>query len=290
MPLAVLATLGLLALHPGLALATGTIRWDRVMNANPGALNAKDKARAAGLMKRITVYYGCSDTVAACLRSDPDCQTARRLAGLIVRAVQAGRTDAWIKEEVKHRGVSAHPFKTHRFNLTARPRFGAPADKTKVTVTEFADFECPFCRIISVHVKSVVSALAGRGVSLVYKHFPVSTHPQAEGAGRAAYAAHQQGRFWPYHDLLYKNAPRLSASNLETYARTAGLDLATFRAARDAERSKLLLAADKREGLKAGVQGTPTFFINGKLYRGRKDATEFRDRLEEELHLVGGGR
>ena len=82
----------------------------------------------------------------------------------------------------------------------------------------------------------------------------MSTHPQAESAGRAAWAAHQQGKFWPFHDLLYKNAPRLSASNLETYARAAGLDFSAFRAARDAERGKLLLAADKREGLKAGVE------------------------------------
>jgi protein-disulfide isomerase len=241
-------------------------------------------------MKKITVYYGCSDTVAACLRSDPDCQTARRLAGLIVRAVQAGRTDAWISEEVKHRSVSAHPFKTHRFNLTARPRSGAPADSAKVTVVEFADFECPFCRVISPKLKETIGSMAGKGVSLVFKHYPVSTHLQSEGAGRAAWAAHQQGKFWPYHDILYKNAPRLSASNLESYARAAGLDMAAFRAARDSQRSSLLLAADKREGLKAGVQGTPTLFINGKMYRGRKDATELRDRLEEELHLVGGGR
>lgn len=287
---AALCALGILLVAPGLARADGAIRWDRVMGSSPGSMDAKDKARAEGLMRKITVYYGCSDTVAACLRSDPDCQTARRLAGLIVRAVKAGRSDAWILEEVKHRGVSMHPFKTHRFNLTARPRFGAPADKAKVTVVEFADFECPFCRVLSPKLKEVVSALASRGVSLVFKHYPVSIHKQAPGAARAAYAVHQQGKFWPYHDLLYKKAPRLSESDLEAYARSTGVEVGAFRAARDAERSRLLVAADKREGLKAGVQGTPTLYINGKHYRGRKDATEFRDRLEEELHLVGGGR
>lgn len=285
-----LSALGLALLAPSAARAATAIRWDRVIGANPSSLDAKDKARAAALMNTITVYYGCSDTIAACLVSDPQCQTARRLAGLVVRAVKAGRTDDWVKEQVKLRALSAHPFKTHRFNLTKRPRMGAPEGRVKVTVVEFGDFECPFCRVFSPHVKAVVTALASRGVALVFKHYPVGTHPLAIPAARAAWAAHQQGKFWPFHDLLYKNAPRLSAAQLEGYARSAGLDLAAFRAARDSERSRLVVAADKREGLKAGVKGTPTLYINGKQYRGRKDEAELRDRLEEELHLAAGGR
>jgi protein-disulfide isomerase len=272
------------------AQAKTRIRWNRVLGAKPSSLSAKDRARAARLMRQITVYYGCSDTVARCLVSDPGCQTARRIAGIIVRMVKKGRSDARIKDEVKKRGLSAHPFKRHKFNLKHRPRFGAPAAKAKVTIVEFADFECPFCRVSSPQLKRAVKELAGRGVSLVYKHFPVSSHPQAMRAGRAAYAAHKQGRFWEYHDLLYKMAPRLKTAQLEVYAKTIGLDMARFRAVRDSRRSRLVLAADKREGLRAGVKGTPTLFINGKLYQARKDYTELRDRILEELNLVAGGR
>jgi protein-disulfide isomerase len=270
--------------------ADTAIRWNRVLGAKPSALSSADRARAARLMRQITVYYGCSDTVARCLVSDPQCQTARRIAGLIVRMVKKGRSDARITDEVKKRGLSAHPFKRHKFNLKHRPRFGAPAAKAKVTIVEFADFECPFCRVISPQIKRAVKELQGRGVSLVYKHFPVSSHPQAVRAGRAAYAAHKQGRFWDYHDLLYKMAPRLEKAQLEAYAKTLGLKMTQFRKVRDGRRSRLVLAADKREGLRAGVKGTPTFFINGKLYQARKDYTELRDRLLEELHLVAGGR
>ncbi len=267
-----------------------SIRWNRVINANSSALSSRDKSRAARLMNKINVYYGCSDTVANCLVTDPRSQTARRIAGLIVRMVRKGRKDSRIRREVRLRGLSAHPFKKHKFNLRHRPRYGASASAAKVTIVEFADFECPFCRVISPQVKRIVRELTKKGVALVYKHFPVSNHRRAIDCGRAAYAAHKQGKFWRYHDLLYKKAPRLSNSQLEVYARSVGLDLPRFRSVRDSRRSRLVLAADKKEGLRANTKGTPTFFINGKLYRARKDYAELKDRVEEELNLVRGGR
>ena len=266
------------------------IRWNRVLNASPSQLSAAGKSRAARLMNQITVYYGCSGTVANCLVSDPKCQTARRIAGIIVRMVKKGRTDDRIKKQVKLRGISAHPLKKHKFNLKLRPRAGASASAAKVTIVEFADFECPFCRVISHVLKRVVSRLTSRGVSLVFKHYPVSIHKRAIPSARAAYAAHQQGKFWQLHNLLYKKTPRLSVAQVEGYARSIGLDMAKFRAVRDGRRSRLVVAADKRAGLRAGVKSTPTLYINGKLYRGRKDYDELLDRLEEELRLVKGGR
>jgi protein-disulfide isomerase len=264
------------------------IRWGRVINANPSSLSAKDKRRAARLMNQITVYYGCSDTVANCLVSDPQCQTARRIAGIIVRMVKKGRTDARIKKQVKLRGVSAHPFKKYRFNLKKRPRLGAK--NAKVTLVEFGEFQCPFCKVLAPILKRLVSKLASRGVVLVFKHYTVSSHSHSIPSSRAAYAAHKQGKFWQLYSLLFKKAPRLSVSQVEGYARSIGLDLAKFRAVRDSRRSRLVVAADKKAGLRAGVKGTPTFFINGKPYKARKDYMELLDRLEEELNLVKGGR
>lgn len=281
-----------LALCGGLAWSgearARSIRWSRVLNANPSQLSAKDKGRAARLMNQINVYYGCSDTVANCLVSDPGCQTARRVAGIIVRMVQKGRTDARIKKQVKRRGVSAHPFKKYKFNLKKRPRLGAT--HAKVTIVEFAEFECPFCRVISPILKRIVRKLQSKGVALVFKHYPVSSHSRGIPCARAAYAAHQQGKFWQLHDLMYKNAPRLSTAQVEGYAKSVGVNLTQFRAVRDGRRSRLVVAADKKAGLRAGVKGTPTIYINGKLYKARKDYAELLDRVEEELHLVKGGR
>lgn len=284
--------IGGLALGLGLVWAgdagARSIRWSRVINANPAQLSAKDKRRAARLMNKITVYYGCSDTVANCLVSDPGCQTARRLAGLIVRMVKMGRSNARIKKQVKLRGVSAHPFKKHKFNLKKRPRLGAA--RAKVTIVEFAEFECPFCRVISPILKRIVRKLSSKGVALVFKHYPVSMHKRAIPCARAAYAAHQQGKFWQLHDLMYKKAPRFSTAQVEGYARSVGLSLASFRTVRDGRRSRLVVAADKKDGLRAGVKGTPTIYINGKVYKARKDYPELLDRVEEELNLVKGGR
>lgn len=284
-----LTVLGAMVFPGGQATAR-SIRWSRVINAQPSKLSEADRSRAARLMNKINVYHGCSDTVANCLVSDPKSQTARRIAGLIVRMVHKGRKAARIRREVRLRGLSAHPFKKHRFNLKRRPRYGASASAAKVTIVEFADFECPFCRVISPQVKRIVRELASQGVALVYKHFPVSSHRRAIDCGRAAYAAHKQKKFWRYHDLLYKKSPRLSNAQLERYAQSIGLDLSQFRSVRDSRRSRLVLAADKKEGLRAGTKGTPTFFINGKQYRARKDYAEMKDRVEEELNLVRGGR
>jgi len=277
----------LLALGWGADARARAVRWNRVLNASPSSLNAKDKRRAAQLINDISVYYGCANTVANCLSSDPKSRTARHLAGLIVRMVSKGRSNDQVKAAVKLRSVSAHPPRLYRFNLKLRPRVGAASPK--VTIVEFADFECPMCRVVSPILKRLVSQLAGQGVALFFKHYPVSTHRRAIPSARAAYAAHQQGKFWQLHDLLYKNSPRLSVAQVEGYARSVGLDMAKFRAARDNRRSRLVVAADKQSGLRAGMTGTPAIFINGKRYRGRKDHTELLDRLQEELHLVKGG-
>lgn len=266
------------------------VPWDRVLNARPGSLSRADRERAGRLLREIVNYHGCSDTLAACLVKAPGCETARRVAGLVVRMVAAGRTDAEVREAVKDRARAVHPFKVHRFNLTARPRLGAAESAAKVTVVEFADFECPFCRVISPILARLVKELAPQGVSLVFKNYPVSSHPRALPAARGGWAAHQLGRFWELHDQLYRQAPRLSDADLERAARSVGLVLAAWNAARQQARAEQVIAADKAEGLRAGVQGTPTIYVNGKQYHGRKDYTELRDRLEEELMLLRGGK
>jgi protein-disulfide isomerase len=127
-------------------------------------------------------------------------------------------------------------------------------------------------------------------VSLVFKHYPVSNHPRAMPTARASWAAHQQGRFWALHDQFYRVAPKLSDADIDRAGQAAGLDLTAWNAARRLGRADQVIAADKAEGLRAGVQGTPTFFVNGKQYHGRKDYVELKDRLEEELMLLRGGK
>jgi predicted DsbA family dithiol-disulfide isomerase len=265
------------------------IRWSRVMGCNTSSLSAKEKSRAAKLMRSIHCYYGCSDTIAKCLKKDPKCQTARRVAGMICRMVNHGRSDSVIRKQVMYRARSMHPFKKrkiklHRSHCTMDPK------KAKVVVTAFSDFQCPYCTIILPFLKKVALASKHK-VALCFKHFPTQMHgPNAVASARAAVAAAKQGKFYEMFDILYKHRKDQSASQVESYARQIGLDMAHFRRDRDSRKTLRMVVKDKRQGLKFGVKGTPTLFLNGKMYFGRKDKAEVKDRIAEELHLVNGGR
>ena len=281
--LIVLAALGLPQHAPAEAAA---IRWDRVVGANPGQMNAAQRERAAAFLRQEYSYFGCSRTVARCLEADRPSRTAQRLAGYIVRQVLESRSDDEIREGVRQRGLSAHPLQRATIDL-ANAQCHGPAN-APVTVVEYADFECPFCRVFSPMVHRVVTRMQPN-VRLCFKHFPVRGHSRALASSLAALAAERQGRFWQIHDRLYASSPRLADSDLERCAREAGVaDLARWRRDMGDGALRTLIESDKLEGLRNGVRATPTFFINGKLYLGRKNEVEFRDRLEEELDLAQG--
>jgi len=137
-----------------------------------------------------------------------------------------------------------------------------------VTLVEYGDYQCPFCGAAYPILKDV-QARMGDGLRFVFRNFPISTsHPNAELAAEAAEAAAVQGRFWEMHDLLYENQDRLGGEDLHAYAERLGLDLETF----DRELAGHAYAARVREdfmsGVHSGVNGTPTFYLNGSRYDG----------------------
>jgi protein-disulfide isomerase len=143
-----------------------------------------------------------------------------------------------------------------------RDHIQGPADAA-VTLVEYGDYECPYCGAAYPIVKEVQSRM-GEGLRFVFRNFPITTsHPHAEHAAEAAEAAATQGRFWEMHDALYENQRRLGDADLRGYAESLGLDVAQF----EKELSEHAHAARVREdfmsGVRSGVNGTPTFFING---------------------------
>jgi protein-disulfide isomerase len=132
-----------------------------------------------------------------------------------------------------------------------------------VTLLEYGDYECPYCGAAYPIVKQLQEAI-GDGLRFVFRNFPITTaHPHAEQAAEAAEAAAAQGRFWPMHDLLYENQQRLSPEDLLAYADRLGLD--TERFGRDlAEHVHAARVHDDfMSGVRSGVNGTPTFYVNG---------------------------
>ncbi len=277
------AALGLPRHAPAEAAA---IRWDRVVGATPSRMSAAQRERATTILRREFCYYGCSRTIARCLEQDPPSRTAQRLAGYVVRQVLEDRTDDEIREGIQQRGLSAHPLQLATIDLAGAACLGP--ESAPVTIVEYADFECPFCRVVSPILHRLVDQMRG-SVRVCYEHFPVRGHSRALATSMAALAAGRQGRFWQMHDELYRSAPRLSEADIVACARRAGVpDMDRWQRDREDAAFRSLIEADKLEGLRNGVRGTPTIFINRKEYLGRKNEAELRDRIEEELDLLQG--
>jgi protein-disulfide isomerase len=143
-----------------------------------------------------------------------------------------------------------------------RDHIQGPADAA-VTLVEYGDYECPYCGAAYPIIKKVQDRM-GERLRFVFRNFPISTsHPHAERAAEAAEAAAAQGRFWPMHDLLYENQSRLRDEDLRVYAERLELDVESF----DRELAEHVHEARVREdfmsGVRSGVNGTPSFYVNG---------------------------
>jgi protein-disulfide isomerase len=158
--------------------------------------------------------------------------------------------------------------------LRARDHVRGPADAP--LVIEYADFECPYCAVLTVR-------LGGRRLRRAFRHFPVrSSHPRAWAAACAAEAAALQGRFWEMHDSLFADQGRLEDPHLWRRARELGLDLGRFDSDRRSEPVHMRVKEDFQDGVRAGVVTTPTIFAGEVTYAGRIDE-RLLDGLADEL-------
>lgn len=156
-----------------------------------------------------------------------------------------------------------------------------PADAL-VTIVEFSDFECPFCSR-AAPVMDQLQEVFPDDVRVVFVQMPLSFHSNAHRAAQASLAAHAQGLFWPYHDLLFENQHQLGEDDLLRRAEEAGLDTDTF--FRDLQNEVYLDEVDRQVGIatRLGVRGTPNFFVNGQNIRGAQPFEVFRAAVVDEL-------
>jgi protein-disulfide isomerase len=199
--------------------------------------------------------------------------------------VRKGKTDDFIAKGIELRKQSAHPDEVFNIKLDDHPHTGGAG--AKVVVVEFACFQCPYCAHLAPKLKKIKKKFGAKAAHY-YKFFPVRSHKQGVPTALAAYAAHKQGKFWQLYDLMYANRSDLEESDVLGYAQQAGLDMAKFNADRAAPASMKVIEKDKLEGMRFGVEGTPAFFVNGKLYQGANDIAEILDRIGEELDIVEG--
>lgn len=156
-----------------------------------------------------------------------------------------------------------------------------------VTIVEFADFQCPFCQRTEATLKTLLAKYDGR-VKLAYLDFPLTEiHSQAEKAAEAARCAGVQGKFWDYHDTLFADQSKLDEANLIARAQNLHLDDAAFRTCLSSGKFRHDIEVDRGEGSKAGVSGTPAYFINGVLLSGAQPQAEFEKVIDTELTRQG---
>lgn len=162
--------------------------------------------------------------------------------------------------------------------LSGRDHILGSATATR-TLLEYGDYECPFCAAAHPGVKQLLRTV-GDEITFAYRHFPLTQiHPQAELAAEAAEAAGSQGSFWEMHDLLF-DSRRLGPNDLLGHASALGLDVERFAAELEAHTQRPRVREDFLSGVRSGVNGTPTFFVNGIRHNGGWDPDSLLSALD----------
>lgn len=151
-----------------------------------------------------------------------------------------------------------------------------------VTIVEFSDYQCPYCQRAEASVKDVMKKY-GDKVHLVYMDFPLPMHPNALGAAQAARCAGDQGKYWEFHDALFADQTKLDAAGLKATAEKMKLDTKKFGDCTAHGLHMDQVKASQQEGTTVGVDGTPTFIINGRMMSGAQPPSEMESVIDEEL-------
>jgi protein-disulfide isomerase len=150
-----------------------------------------------------------------------------------------------------------------------------------VVLVEYADYECPYCQQMQPQLDKLESVYKGR-IAFAYKDLPLPMHPHAQKAAEAAHCAGAQNKYWEYHDLLLKTK-QLDVAQLKADARELGLDEKIFNSCLDSGQKSEAVKATLEEAQKLGLQGTPSFFLNGRFLSGIMSYDQIQQVVEEEL-------
>lgn len=251
-------------------------------------LSAAERATLLRILREEGCTCNCSMKIAECRVKDPGCGDSRTLASIAAQELRAKRSQQQIRAALRDSDLA----RTRRASLFGEPvkltLAGAPARgpaNARITIVEFSDFQCPYCRVAAANVIAVAKRFPN-DVRLVFKQFPLEPTSPAALAAQAALAAHAQGKFWELHDKIFSNPRAVSRAMLLTWGREIGLDMRRFTAELDSGKFRRQVDTEVREGSAAGVTGTPSFFINGRHYRGSMDPETVAPILDEELKKI----
>ncbi len=247
-----------------LCLAQGT--WQTATTL-PGVdlsgLSKSGRDAVLAILRAEPCTCGCNQKIAECRMKDQTCSASRRLANFVIQGASAGKSAEAVREELKKYADEPPPVLDKPVKLTVDGDPVRGPATAKVTVVEFSDFQCPYCAIATGEVGQVLKQFP-KDVRFIFKQFPLDIHSQAGIAAEASLAAQAQGKFWELHDKMYANYRQINRARILVWATEIGLDLNRFRSDLDSHKYAARVTAEEKQGEDAGVEGTPTFFINGK--------------------------
>lgn len=266
----------LLAVFAALLLAS-TAGAQALPGVNIADLDPPEVAALSTLMSEGACPCDTQKSLLDCINAR-SCPAATELAGYGANKLRDGLGIEQVRAAVVRKYLEDHV--QYTFDLENTPRKG-PAD-AKVVIVEFADFECPHCAL----VRGTMDAIAKRfpsDVAIYFKHFPLGMHAHSHAAARATLAAHRQGRFWQMHDLVFANQGSLGPQRFVEFATELGLNVDKFK--KDIEDPALYahVERDRKEGIAANLTGTPTIYVDGRLYLDDKTPEALGAYIEARL-------
>jgi len=247
-------------------------------------LDIQRKSEFLDVLKKIPNYGACKETILDCLTKENPARETVRSANFGAYLVSKGFPPNQLEPFFQRRAAFAEGAEVHSFSCETAPVYGD--NKAAIRLTEFAEFKCPFCGIVSPLLKKLVDESNG-AVRVCFKHFPLVGHEGTILASTAAAAAQRQGKFWEMAALLFENMEKNREDQVLHLASSLGLDMDRFRTdLADPEITKMV-RADKVEGVRKKVNATPTLFINGKYYSLRMDEAHLKDIINEEAERMG---
>ena len=276
-------------------LGLNMAKFDADMNAPTAAASIKeDQALATRLAARGTPHFFVNGFRLRGAQPAPkfieiiDRELARAKAKIAAGTPAAGVYDALQasanKGEAKMLAGSAPtPGKPEAPKAPVKITIGDAPSKgpanAKVTIVTYTDFECPFCSRFATNLDEAIKG--NPDVRIVLKQFPLPFHKNADLAAQASLAAHAQGKFWEMHDKIFANAKALTRADLEGYATETGLNMAKFKEALDKGTYAQQVKDETAEGQKIGVQGTPSWFVNGVFQSGALPPDAIKAKIAE---------
>lgn len=256
---------------------------------NCDKLTPEQRGIADEIMSKVYLYDCCDKTIKGCLKEKKVCKLAVRLGNEVCTRVLRGQSANEIKRALERRAKSMM-LSARKFAIDTTPiDTWLGKGQAKVTLVVYLCARCPFCSKIipKLHREITKGRLKGK-VKMYVRIFPIKSHTNSIPANLAMAAAARAGKFWSYLLKLYKEFNNFSVERLLPWAKEMGIEPARFKKLMESQEIRKIVVDSKKEGLRNLVDGTPTFYINGRKYYGDHSINFFVDALEEEYDRMTG--